>query len=107
MARWRLVLTELGLVFICGATAVAGVLETLSCLNEGQLTQRAICRSSSLESWYFVGLGAGAAIAVVGVAAGHSRHRWGIVITASGLSLAVLIATLVWGLHSVPVPPQS
>jgi hypothetical protein len=102
--RWRLVLTELSLVFICGATAVVGLLETLNCLNEGQLTEPAVCKSSSVESWYPVGLAAGAAIAVVGIAAGHFRHRLAIVITTTGLSLAVLIATMLWGLRSVPVP---
>jgi hypothetical protein len=104
--RWRSVLTELSLVFICGATAVVGLLETLNCLNEGQLTERAVCKSSSVESWYFVGLAAGAAIAVVGIAMGHFRHRWAIVLAATALSLVVLLATIVWGLRSVPVAPQ-
>jgi hypothetical protein len=70
MERWQIVLIEIGLACLCGAMAFAGLLETLSCLNEGQLTEPAVCKSSSVESSYFCGLAIGAAVV-------YSASSWG------------------------------
>lgn len=104
MDRWQIVLIEIGLACLCGAMAFVGLLETLSCLNEGQLTEPAVCKSGSVESSYFCGLAIGAAVGVLGVIMGHFRHRWRTVLIATGVSLIVLTLTLAWGLRSVPIP---
>jgi hypothetical protein len=106
MPRWRVVAIEAGVVGLCGVVAVIGLLETLGCLDEGQLTTAAICGSDARQSWYAAGLGTGPAVALVGVVVGHLRHSWRIVVASGALGLTVVIATMVWGLHSVAVPGQ-
>ncbi len=106
MPRWLVVLIEVVLVVVCGATALIGVLATVGCLNEGQLTELAVCKSPADQSVYLVALGTAAGIALIGVLFGHIKRRWWIVLTAVGLSLTVAIIAMVWGLRYVPVPPQ-
>jgi len=91
------------LALICGGAVLAGVLATLSCLNEGQLTEPAICRDGS--SWYAPSLYAAVAIAVIGVLVGHVRRQWSVKLAAVFISLTVTVVTMMVGLRDVPHPP--
>lgn len=101
MPRWLLVMSEIALVLMCVGLALLGTVSTITCLNEGQSTEARICKTPSLQPWYLAALGVAAVVALIGVGAGHMTHRWRNVITAVSVSVVIIIATMVWGLHGV------
>jgi hypothetical protein len=91
---------------MCCSFAVVGALSSITCLNEGQLTEARICRTPSLQSWYLIALGAAAVVALVGVIIGHVTHRWRNVFAAVGVSVAIVVLAMWWGLHGVASPAR-
>ena len=94
---------EILLTIACLAVAAYGLVRELNCLSGGSAHAPYPCvNGSAAFPWYERGLAVSAALAVLGVAAGHwRRSRW-LVIASVTLSFAVSVGTLAWGLREVP-----
>lgn len=96
-------LLTLILVLICEAVVVYGLVADFGCLAGGTGHAAFVCTSDSAKPWYERSMAAAAVIAPLGAGVGWWRRSWSIVLVAVVASLAVSIATLLWGLRTVRV----
>jgi hypothetical protein len=95
--------SKLALVLMCEAVVVFGLLKEFGCLSGGSGYAAYVCTSDSAKPWFERSLALAAIIAPLGAIIGWRRRSWRTVWGAVALSLAMSIATLLWGLRTVRV----
>lgn len=94
---------EIGLFLVCGAAAGLAAIAMIGCLGQtgdgfapGDKIS-AVCASVSTQTWYLAGVGAAAAVALVGVLVGHFRDRRRPALVGASISIALTAVCIIAG----------